>query len=146
MIRILYSQHEDPSKDDYFVIDGKIESENVSNLSLQAFEIVNDINNWEMVYNNLSLQIYKQENYIGIKSHYENIDEAGRKLFFVFYCNSDDLELVFDLLKLDSALINREFNLIVPKLNFENSKKKNNKIILIVIAVILILIIWNYLK
>lgn len=147
MNRILYSQHENPAKDDYFVIDGEVELENVSNKSLQAFEIVNSINNWEIVYDKPLMQIYHRENSIGIKSHYENVDEAGRKLFFVFYCKTEDLESALDLLKLDSELINREFSLIAPNLNLEKSTiKKKNKIILIIIVVIIILLIWNYQK
>ena len=47
MKRILFAQNENAVKDDYFVIDGVVELDNVSDLSLKAFQKINDVKNWK---------------------------------------------------------------------------------------------------
>jgi len=142
MKRILYSQHEDPSKDDYFVIDGKIESNNLSYKSIEAFEIVNNSKGWKSIKNDNLLEIFKKGNSFAIKSYYENYDEAGRKLFFVFYCKGENLESALEFLKIDSNLINRNFSY---KSSVVNLKTTNKKIIYLIFISIIVLIIWLFL-
>ena len=61
MKRILFSQNESAIKDDYFVIDGVVDLDNVSDLSLKAFQIINDVENWKVIYKDTELEIRKKE-------------------------------------------------------------------------------------
>lgn len=145
MKRILYSQHEDPSNNDYFVIDGEIDLNNQSNKSVEAFKIVNDVNNWKPLKDDKFITILKNGSSFAIKSHYDNYDAAGRKLFFVFYCESEKFESVIDFLKKDSLLIKRNFKYDNLEIDLHHSEKIK-KVIVIIVVLVLILIVWILIK
>jgi hypothetical protein len=143
--RILYSQNENVIKDDYFVIDGVLEQDNVSNLSLDAFQIIKDTEDWKETYKEEGLVIRRKGNYLNIKSHYINKDESGRFIFYVYYVESKDINEMLEYLKSDSAIINKEIGFKVEKLiqKIDNKKIIKKTIIGILISIIITYIIWN---
>ena len=66
MKRILYSQNEDIVKDDYFVIDGVVETSNISNHALVAFHLIKSTENWKKIYEDEDLIVRKKGRYLNI--------------------------------------------------------------------------------
>lgn len=148
MKRILYSQSETPVKGDYFVIDGNLETNNLSDLSMKAFHIVNSSENWKVLYEDEELKIKKNGNFLSIKSHYKNQDEAGRFLFYIYYIEVNDIEQMLEALREDSKKINKDIAFETVEL-IERIKKKGNlkKIIVgIFISLIASYIVWEIVK
>lgn len=148
MKRILYSQSESPVKDDYFVIDGNLETNNLSDLSMKAFQIVNSSENWKVLYEDEELKIKKKGNFLNIKSHYKNQDEAGRCLFYIYYIEANDIGQMLDALREDSKKIDKEIAFETAEL-IERIKKKENlkKIIIgIFIAILASYVLWEIVK
>lgn len=148
MKRILYSQNESAIKDDYFVIDGQLELDNVSNLSMKAFELVNSIENWKILYEDSELKIQKKGNFLSIKSHYTNLDESGRFLFYVYYVELNDIEKMLNYLKEDSQKINKNIAFEADELIVRIKKKENLKKIIVGIFISLIVsfVIWEIVR
>lgn len=148
MKRVLFSQNESPIKDDYFVIDGVLEKDNLSDLSIGAFKLINSIENWKIVYEDSELKIQKKGKLLSIKSHYTNIDESGRFLFYVYYVESNDIEKMLNYLEEDSKKIKKDIAFETAEL-IERIKKKGNlkKIIVgIFISLIASYIVWEIVK
>lgn len=148
MKRILYSQSENPTKNDYFVIDGNLEVDNVSNLSMEAFQIINNSENWKVLYIDEELKIRKKGNLLSIKSHYKNQDEVGRSLFYIYYVEFSDIEKMLKYLKEDSRKINKDIAFDTAEL-IEKIKKKDNikKIIIgVFLTAIISFVLWKIVK
>lgn len=146
--RILYSQNESAIKDDYFVIDGVLEQDNFSNLSLDAFELIKDTENWKEIYKEEDLVIRLRGNYLNIKSNYINRDESGRFIFYVYYIKSKDMEEMLTFLKSDSKIINKELGFEVDKLveKIRNKKKLKKVILSALLLIVVSLLIWETVK
>jgi hypothetical protein len=146
--RILYSQSEKVIKDDYFVIDGVLEQDNVSNLSLDAFQLINETENWKEIYKDDDLVIRKKGNYLNIKSHYINKDESGRFMFYVYYVESKNIEEMLNYLKIDSQIINKELGFEAEKLikKIKESKKVKNIILVSLLVIVVSFLIWETVK
>jgi hypothetical protein len=147
MKRILYSQSENPIRNDYFVIDGNLETNNVSNLSMEAFQIVNSSENWKVLYMDEELKIKKRGNFLSMKSHYKNQDEAGRFLFYIYYIESNDIGKMLDYLKEDSKKINKDIAFETVKLIEKINKTNIKKIITgVFLTIIISLVLWEIVK
>jgi len=147
MKRILYSQHESAIKDDYFVIDGELELNNVSDLSMEAFKIVNSIEDWKILYQNQIVKILRQGKFLGLKSHYINEDESGRLLFYIYYFQSNDIEKMLNNLESDSRIINKQLPFETKVMLAEIKKKGILKtVILILIVALASFILWKIAK
>ncbi|MDI5950100.1 MULTISPECIES: hypothetical protein [Flavobacterium] len=148
MKRILFSQNESAIKDDYFVIDGVVELDNVSNLSLKAFQIINDVENWKVIYKDTELEIRKKGEFLSIKSHYINKDESDRFIFYIYYVETNDISLMINLLKEDSLKINKELAFETEKLIDKLNKNAGLKKILIgiIAAIVISFIVWEIVK
>lgn len=148
MKRILYSQNESAIKDDYFVIDGVVELDNVSNLSLKAFQVINDVENWKIIYKDKELEIRKKGEFLSVKSHYINKDESDRFIFYIYYVETNDISLMINLLKEDSLKINKELAFetekVIDKLNKNTDLKKI--LIGIISAIVISFIVWEIVK
>ena len=146
--RILYSQHENVIKDDYYVIDGVLEYDNVSNLSLTAFQIIKETENWKEIYKEDNLVIRQKGNYLNIKSYYLNKDESGRYMFYVYYVESNEIQEMLDLLKSDSAIINKE--LAFETLQLIKKIKSIKKLRIVIISALTLIVIsfltWKVIK
>lgn len=148
MKRILFSQNESPIKDDYFVIDGVLEKDNLSDLSIGAFKLINSIENWKILYEDSELKIQKKGKFLSIKSHYTNIDESGRFLFYVYYVELNDIEKMLNYLKEDSRKINKNIAFEADELILKIKKKENLKKIIVGIFISLIVsyVIWEIVR
>ncbi len=85
---------------------------------------------------------------MSIKSHYTNIDESGRFLFYVYYVESNDIEKMLNYLEEDSKKIKKDIAFETAEL-IERIKKKGNlkKIIVgIFISLIASYIVWEIVK
>lgn len=146
--RILYSQNESVLKDDYFVINGILEHDNVSNLSLDAFQIIKETENWKEIYKQDDIVIRQKRSFLNIKSHYINKDESERYIFYMFYVQSKNIKEAFELLRSDSKLIHKELGFkdeeIIQKIKSKKKKIRFFSILLIVIA--LCFLIWKTIK
>lgn len=146
--RILYSQHENVIKDDYYVIDGVLEYDNVSNLSLTAFQIIKETENWKEIYKEDNLVIRQKGNYLNIKSYYLNKDESGRYMFYVYYVESNEIQEMLDLLKSDSEIINKE--LAFETLQLIKKIKSIKKLRIVIISALTLIVIsfltWKVIK
>lgn len=110
MNRILYSQNENILDDDHFVIDGVLYNNNVSNQSIDAFNLIKSTENWKIFYATDDLTIRREGAYFNIKSHYVNVDSSDRNIFYVYYIKSKDIKEVFKILESDSAIIKKQLN------------------------------------
>ena len=148
MKRILFSQNESAIKNDYFVIDGVVELDNVSNLSLGAFQVINDVENWKIIYKDKELEIRKKGEFLSIKSHYINKDESDRFIFYIYYVETNDISIMINLLKEDSLKINKELAFETEKLIDKLNKNADLKIILIgiIAAIVISFIVWEIVK
>lgn len=148
MKRILYSQSETPVKGDYFVIDGNLETNNLSDLSMKAFQIVSSSENWKVLYEDEELKIKKKGNFLSIKSHYKNQDEAGRFLFYIYYIEVNDIEQMLEALREDSKKINKDIAFETVELIERIKKKENIKKIIIgfFISLIISFVVWEIVK
>jgi hypothetical protein len=148
MKRILYSQNESAIKDDYFVIDGVVELDNVSDLSLKAFQIINDVENWKIFHKDAELEIRKKGEFLSIKSHYINKDESNRYIFYVYYVETNNIKHMINVLKEDSLKINKEVAFETEKLiNRINKNAALKKILVGIIgAIIISFILWEIAK
>lgn len=148
MKRILYSQNESAIKDDYFVIDGVVELDNVSNLSLKAFQVINDVENWKIIYKDKELEIRKKGEFLSVKSHYINKDESDRFIFYIYYVETNDISLMINLLKEDSLKINKELAFETEKVIDKLNKNADLKKILIgiIAAIVISFIVWEIVK
>ena len=148
MKRILFSQNESAIKNDYFVIDGVVELDNVSNLSLEAFQVINDVENWKIIYKDTELEIRKKGEFLSVKSHYINKDESDRFIFYIYYVETNDISLMINLLKEDSLKINKELAFETEKLIDKLNKNADLKKILIgiIAAIVISFIVWEIVK
>jgi hypothetical protein len=148
MKRVLFSQNESPIKDDYFVIDGVLEKDNLSDLSIGAFKLINSIENWKVVYEDSELKIQKKGEFLSIKSHYMNKDESDRFIFYIYYVETNDISLMINLLKEDSKKINKELAFETEKLIEKLNKNADLKKILIgiIAAIVVSFIVWEIVK
>ena len=148
MKRILFSQNESAIKNDYFVIDGVVELDNVSNLSLEAFQVINDIENWKIIYKDTELEIRKKGEFLSIKSHYINKDESDRFIFYIYYVETNDFSLMINFLKEDSLKINKKLAFETEKLIDKLNKNADLKKILIgiIAAIVISFIVWEIVK
>lgn len=148
MKRILFSQNEDAIKDDYFVIDGVVELDNVSDLSQKAFEKINDVENWNVVYRNPKLEIRKKGQFLSIKSHYKDKDDADRYIFYIYYVKTNDYREMIDYLKKDSLKINKNVAFETEKLinEINECKSLRNTFIGLLAAILISFALWKIIK
>lgn len=148
MKRVLFSQNESPLKDDYFVIDGILENNNLSDLSLEAFKLINSIENWKVVYGDSEIKIQKNGKFLSIKSHYKDLDDSDRFLFYIYFVELNDIGIMLDYLKQDSEKIDKNLAFEASELISKIKKKENFKKIMIGIFVSLIIsaIVWEIVK
>lgn len=148
--RILYSQNESVLKDDYFVINGVLEHDNVSNLSLDAFQIIKETENWKEIYKQDDIVIRQKRSFLNIKSHYINKDESDRYIFYIFYVEAKSIKEALELLKHDSQLIHKELGFededLIQKIKSIKKKIKNKFLSILLIIIALSFLIWRTIK
>lgn len=142
MERILMSQHEDNNGTDYVVLNGVL-LEDKDDIFEYAQKIIQDTEDFKEMYSDGYLTISQKDNKILFSSNYENKDEAGRKIYYMYLLDKQDsLERVLDYLEKDSMALNRQFDRektmeIIQKIKSNDTLKKNlAKWILIGIAVL----------
>lgn len=147
MKRVLVCQKENNLGEDYFVINGElIEDEN---LQKKAHEFITAANNWKLLYSDNEVIIKKNNNSIFLESYYNDLDNSGRKLTFVYLVNSNSTEndLIENLIK-DSKVIDKRMS--SKRLEILEQKLKSNKIqkilevaIMIMLGLALIGVVYN---
>lgn len=149
MKTILFAQSADPTKKSTIVIDGLIYESDSGNDYLQSnFDFLMNCDKWKNVYKNRikfckyfssfspQLEVKKSPQGYFIKSTFNSLDIGGRKIMFMFYCESSNIEEVCNELRKISMSIGRELN--NDEIRFLSSQKKT-KIVTILAITLLIL-------
>lgn len=141
MERILMSQHEENNGTDYVVLNGVL-LEDASEIAKYAQKVIKT-DDFKVMYPDGYLTISQKDNKILFSSNYENKDDAGRKIYYMYLLDKQDsLERVLDYLEKDSMALNRQFDRektmeIIQKIKKNHTLKKNlTKWMLIGIAVL----------
>lgn len=130
MERILMSQHEENNGTDYVVLNGVL-LEDKDEIFEYAQKIIQDTDDFKVMYSDEYLTISQKDNKILFSSNYENKDEAGRKIYYMYLLDKqDNLERVLDYLEKDSMALNRQFDRektmeIIQKIKSNDTLKKN---------------------
>lgn len=142
MERILMSQHEDNDGTDYVVLNGKLLQDR-DDIREYARKII-DTEDFKVKYSDEYITISQKENKILFSSNYENKDNVGRKIYYMYLIdNGDDLETILEYLERDSMALNRQFDRektleIIKRIQGNNELKSNlQKWIIITVAVVL---------
>ena len=142
MERILMSQHEDNDGTDYVVLNGKLLQDR-DDIREYARKII-DTEDFKVKYSDEYITISQKENKILFSSNYENKDNVGRKIYYMYLIdNGDDLETILEDLERDSMALNRQFDRektleIIKRIQGNNELKSNlQKWIIITVAVVL---------
>lgn len=135
------SQHEENNGTDYVVLNGVL-LKDASEIAKYAQKVIKT-DDFKEMYSDGYLTISQKDNKILFSSNYENKDEAGRKIYYMYLLDKQDsLERVLDYLEKDSMALNRQFDRektmeIIQKIKSNDTLKKNlAKWILIGIAVL----------
>lgn len=129
MERILVSQHEENNGTDYVILNGNLLKDSTE--VMQYAKKVIDVDDFRIMYSDEYLTISQKENKILFSSHYENRDNAGRKIYYLYLIDKqDNLETILDYLEKDSMALQRNFDRektleIIQKIK-NNSTLKNN--------------------
>ena len=138
MIRVLLSQKETNSSEEYVVANGKL----VDNNKARYYNQMQRAHNWKTVYKNEFLELKKNKGKLFIKSHYIDKDNLNRNIFFVYMSSNyhDMLSLAIDLKK-DSEIINRKLDLKkIQESLLDCEKKERQKRISKTIFMLLVII------
>lgn len=136
------SQHEDNDGTDYVVLNGKLLQDR-DDIREYARKII-DTEDFKVKYSDEYITISQKENKILFSSNYENKDNVGRKIYYMYLIdNGDDLETILEYLERDSMALNRQFDRektleIIKRIQGNNELKSNlQKWIIITVAVVL---------
>lgn len=147
MKRVLVCQKENNLGEDYFVINGElIEDEN---LQKKAHEFVTAANNWKLLYSDNEVVIKKNNNSIYLESYYNDLDNSGRKLTFVYLVNSNSTEndlienLIRDSKVIDKRMSSKRLEILEQKLKSIKIQKILKVAIMIILAIGLVGVLYN---
>ena len=154
MKSILWSQGTSPTESSTFVINGTIKKEKYSESNQKAYDklismseqilhakITNLLYKRGLISSYQTKIAYKKGDGIFFKSIYKSLDEAGRNIPYMFYCQTDNIDVAYATFCRDSKMADREI--------YESEGKmlklifKLNKYTLISICLIIIAIIWK---
>jgi hypothetical protein len=109
MERILMSQHEDNNGTDYVVLNGKLLQDR-DDIREYVRKII-DTEDFKVKYSDEYITISQKDNKILFSSNYENKDNVGRKIYYMYLIDdSVDLETILEYLERDSMVLNRQFD------------------------------------
>lgn len=136
------SQHENNNGTDYVVLNGKL-LQDKDDIREYARKII-DTEDFKVKYSDEYITISQKENKILFSSNYENKDNVGRKIYYMYLIdNGVDLETILKYLERDSMALNRQFDRektleIIKRIQGNNKLKSNlQKLIIIIVAVVL---------
>lgn len=155
MESILWSQGASPTESSTFVINGTIKREKYSESNQKAYDKLISMSELPILHPNITNLLYKRgliSSYqtkiaykkgdgIFFKSIYKSLDEAGRNIPYMFYCQTDNIDEAYAIFCRDSQMAGREI--------YESEGKmlklifNLNKYTLISISLIIIAIIWK---
>ena len=147
MKRVLKVQNENNEGKNYFIIDGKLLLDSDDNHKYIRF--ISETENYKIIYKDDIVLIKQKGNLILLTSYYNNEDNIGRKMSYVYIVDYPvTINNILDYLKKDSKLINKDFDqenieLIISKIN---KNKKLKKIIFLILIAISILGVIIYIK
>lgn len=109
MKRILISQNESNDGSNYIVVDGELLSKNPENL--KYFEMISNTKNYKEIFKDEFITISEKNSTILFSSHYLDLDNKGRQIFYMYLLDkTDNLEKILELLISDSKKINRNID------------------------------------
>ena len=155
MESILWLQGTSPTESSTFVINGTIKREKYSESNQKAYDKLISMSELPILHPNITNLLYKRgliSSYqtkiaykkgdgIFFKSIYKSLDEAGRNIPYMFYCQTDNIDEAYAIFCRDSQMAGREI--------YESEGKmlklifNLNKYTLISISLIIIAIIWK---
>jgi hypothetical protein len=128
MKRVLKVQNENNEGKNYFIIDGKLLLDSDDNHKYIRF--ISETENYKIIYKDDIVLIKQKGNLILLTSYYNNEDNIGRKMSYVYIVDYPvTINNILDYLKKDSKLINKDFDqenieLIISKINKNKNLKK----------------------
>lgn len=140
MKRVLKVQNENNEGKNYFIIDGKLLLDSDDNHKYIRF--ISETENYKIIYKDDIVLIKQKGNLILLTSYYNNEDNIGRKMSYVYIVDYPvTINNILDYLKKDSKLINKDFDqenieLIISKINKNKNLKKIISLILIAISIL----------
>ena len=144
MKRVLKVQNENNEGKNYFIIDGKLLLDSDDNHKYIRF--ISETENYKIIYKDDIVLIKQKGNLILLTSYYNNEDNIGRKMSYVYIVDYPvTINNILDYLKKDSRLINKDFDqenieLIISKINKNKNLKKIIFLILIAISILGVII------
>ena len=144
MKRVLKVQNENNEGKNYFIIDGKLLLDSDDNHKYIRF--ISETENYKIIYKDDIVLIKQKGNLILLTSYYNNEDNIGRKMSYVYIVDYPvTINNILDYLKKDSKLINKDFDqenieLIISKINKNKNIKKIISLILIAISILWVII------
>ena len=144
MKRVLKIQNENNEGKNYFIIDGKLLLDSDDNHKYIRF--ISETENYKIIYKDDIVLIKQKGNLILLTSYYNNEDNIGRKMSYVYIVDYPvTINNILDYLKKDSKLINKDFDqenieLIISKINKNKNLKKIIFLILIAISILGVII------
>ncbi len=144
MKRVLKVQNENNEGKNYFIIDGKLLLDSDDNHKYIRF--ISETENYKIIYKDDIVLIKQKGNLILLTSYYNNEDNIGRKMSYVYIVDYPvTINNILDYLKKDSKLINKDFDqenieLIISKINKNKNLKKIISLILITISILGVII------
>lgn len=144
MKRVLKVQNENNEGKNYFIIDGKLLLDSDDNHKYIRF--ISETENYKIIYKDDIVLIKQKGNLILLTSYYNNEDNIGRKMSYVYIVDYPvTINNILDYLKKDSKLINKDFDqenieLIISKINKNKNLKKIISLILIAISILGVII------
>ena len=144
MKRVLKVQNENNEGKNYFIIDGKLLLDSDDNHKYIRF--ISETENYKIIYKYDIVLIKQKGNLILLTSYYNNEDNIGRKMSYVYIVDYPvTINNILDYLKKDSKLINKDFDqenieLIISKINKNKNLKKIIFLILIAISILGVII------
>ena len=144
MKRVLKVQNENNEGKNYFIIDGKLLLDSDDNHKYIRF--ISETENYKIIYKDDIVLIKQKGNLILLTSYYNNEDNIGRKMSYVYIVDYPvTINNILDYLKKDSRLINKDFDqenieLIISKINKNKNLKKIISLILIAISILGVII------
>ena len=144
MKRVLKVQNENNEGKNYFIIDGKLLLDSDDNHKYIRF--ISETENYKIIYKDDIVLIKQKGNLILLTSYYNNEDNIGRKMSYVYILDYPvTINNILDYLKKDSKLINKDFDqenieLIISKINKNKNLKKIISLILIAISILGVII------
>ena len=144
MKRVLKVQNENNEGKNYFIIDGKLLLDSDDNHKYIRF--ISETENYKIIYKDDIVLIKQKGNLILLTSYYNNEDNIGRKMSYVYIVDYPvTINNILYYLKKDSKLINKDFDqenieLIISKINKNKNLKKIISLILIAISILGVII------